>query len=169
MRCPRPFRASHCLRPSRAGAPGAGQYEKDEAEAPPCAAPIGADGAEVERTLTGEPQAGVRLSEDGDRVVSVSIPVRHVTKILGVLTLEAGDVDEILGAQRRALTPFALVALAVNLLASLLLHLFVARPVMRLSAAADEVKQGSAPAPSPCPIWRAARTRSATWPDLWRA
>jgi len=100
--------------------------------------------AETERALTGKPQATVRLSEDGKRVISVSIPVRHVQKILGVLTLEAGDVDEILGAQRRALTPFALVALAVNLLASLLLHLFVARPVMRLSAAADEVKQGRA-------------------------
>jgi two-component system sensor histidine kinase ChvG len=100
--------------------------------------------AEVERALHGEPQAEVRVSETGDRVVSVSIPVRHVQKILGVLTLEAGDVDEILDNQRRALTPFALVALAVNLLASLLLHLFVARPVMRLSAAADEVKQGRA-------------------------
>ena len=100
--------------------------------------------AEVARALEGQPQAEVRVSESGDRVISVSIPIRHVQKILGVLTLEAGDVDEILGAQRRALIPFALVALAVNLLASLLLHLFVARPVMRLSAAADEVKQGRA-------------------------
>ena len=100
--------------------------------------------AEIARALDGEPQAGLRRSENGDRVVSVSIPVRHVQQVLGVLTLEAGDVDEILGAQRRALTPFALVALFVNLLASLLLHLFVARPVMRLSAAADEVKQGRA-------------------------
>lgn len=100
--------------------------------------------AEVARALEGQPQAEVRISESGNRVVSVSIPVRHVQKILGVLTLEAGDVDEILDAQRRALTPFAIVALAVNLLASLLLHLFVARPVMRLSAAADEVKQGRA-------------------------
>jgi two-component system sensor histidine kinase ChvG len=70
----------------------------------------------------------------------VSLPVRHVEQVLGVLTLEAGDVDQILGAQRRALTPFALVALFVSLLSSLLLHLFVARPVMRLSAAADEVR-----------------------------
>lgn len=107
---------------------------------------------EVARALEGQPQAEVRISESGDRVVSVSIPVRHVQKILGVLTLEAGDVDEILGAQRRALTPFALVALAVNLLASLLLHLFVARPVMRLSAAADEVKRG--------------RSRAISLPDL---
>jgi two-component system sensor histidine kinase ChvG len=95
---------------------------------------------EVERALAGEPQATLRRNESGDRVVSVSRPVRHVRQILGVLTLEAGNVDEILGAQRRALVPFALVALAVNLAASLLLHLFVARPIMRLSAAADQVK-----------------------------
>ena len=96
--------------------------------------------AEVEGALEGQSQAEVRLAESGDRVVSVSIPVRHVQMVLGVLTLEAGDVDETLAAQRRALMPFALVALAVNLLGSLLLHLFVARPVMRLSAAADEVR-----------------------------
>ena len=96
--------------------------------------------AEVEAALDGEPQATLRLSESGDRVVSVSIPVRHVQQVLGVLTLEAGDVDETLAAQRRALMPFALVALFVNLLGSLLMHLFVARPVMRLSAAADEVR-----------------------------
>lgn len=95
---------------------------------------------EVERALEGQTQADLRRSESGDRVVSVSIPVRHVQQVLGVLTLEAGDVDETLAAQRRALMPFALVALFVNLLGSLLMHLFVARPVMRLSAAADEVR-----------------------------
>lgn len=95
---------------------------------------------EVEGALDGQPQAGVRLSESGDRVVSVSIPVRHVEQVLGVLTLEAGDVDETIAQQRAALMPFALVALGVSLLTALLLHLFVARPVMRLSAAADEVR-----------------------------
>ena len=96
--------------------------------------------AEVEAALAGQAQSGLRHSESGDRVVSASIPVRHVQQVLGVLTLEAGDVDETLAAQRRALMPFALVALFVNLLGSLLMHLFVARPVMRLSAAADEVR-----------------------------
>ncbi|WP_292071103.1 ATP-binding protein [Brevundimonas sp. UBA7534] len=96
--------------------------------------------AEVERALAGEPQATVRRNEEGERVVSVSLPIRHVRQVLGVLTLEAGNVDEILAAQRGALVPFALVALGVNLLASLLLHLFVARPILRLSAAADQVK-----------------------------
>ncbi|MFJ6025753.1 ATP-binding protein [Brevundimonas sp. NPDC092305] len=96
--------------------------------------------SEVEAALAGQNQAQVRLSESGDRVVSVSIPVRHVQQVLGVLTLEAGDVDETIGAQRRALMPFAVVALFVSLLTALLMHLFVARPVMRLSAAADEVR-----------------------------
>ncbi len=95
---------------------------------------------EVERALDGQPQAEVRLSESGERVVSVSVPVRHVQQVLGVLTLEAADVDEILGAQRRALMPFALVALAVSLVSWLLMHLLVAQPIMRLSAAADEVR-----------------------------
>jgi two-component system sensor histidine kinase ChvG len=95
---------------------------------------------EILAALAGVPQTTVRRSENGDRVVSVSLPIRHVQQVLGVLTLEAGDVDKILGAQRRALVPFALVALGVNLLASLLLHLFVARPVLRLAAAADQVR-----------------------------
>jgi two-component system, OmpR family, sensor histidine kinase ChvG len=95
---------------------------------------------EVEGALDGQNQAGVRTNETGDRVVSVSIPVRHVRQVLGVLTLEAGDVEETLNAQRLALMPFALVALTVNILGSLVLYLFVARPIMRLSAAADAVR-----------------------------
>ena len=109
-------------------------------------------GDEIALALEGTPQAGVRVSESGERVVSVSFPIRHVQQVLGVLTIEAADVDEILDDQRRALMPFALVALAVNLIASLLLHLFVARPVMRLSAAADQVT--------------AQRARAISLPDL---
>ena len=96
--------------------------------------------AEVEGALGGQNQASVRINESGDRVVSVSIPVRHVRQVLGVLTLEAGDVEATLNAQRLALMPFALVALTVNILGSLVLYLFVARPIMRLSAAADAVR-----------------------------
>jgi two-component system sensor histidine kinase ChvG len=96
--------------------------------------------AEVELALQGQAQATVRLNEEGERVVSVSLPVRHVQQVLGVLVLEAGDVDKILDAQRRALMPFALVALAVNFLSALLMHLFVARPVLRLATAADQVR-----------------------------
>ncbi|HEV7227474.1 ATP-binding protein [Brevundimonas sp.] len=107
---------------------------------------------EVEAALGGEPQVNLRRSETGERLVSVSVPIRHVRQVLGVLTLEAADVDAILAAQRAALVPFALVALAVSLLSSLMLHLFVARPVMRLSAAADQV--------------RMQRARAISFPDL---
>ena len=96
---------------------------------------------EVSRALEGVPQSTIRRSEMGEQVVSVSLPVRHVRDVLGVLTIEAGDVDETLDAQRRALMPFAFVALAVSLLTSLLIHLFVARPILRLSAAAHQVRQ----------------------------
>jgi len=107
---------------------------------------------EIESALTDGPQAGVRRDESGNRVISVSLPIRHVRQELGVLTLEAADVDEILAAQRAALMPFAIVALVVSLFSSLLLHLFVARPVMRLSAAADSV--------------RLQQTRAISMPDL---
>ncbi|HYE43141.1 MAG TPA: stimulus-sensing domain-containing protein [Caulobacteraceae bacterium] len=106
----------------------------------------------TEALRTGEPVAGVRRSETGRRIVSVSIPVQRVRAVLGVMTLEAGDVDAIVAKQRWALLPFVLVALGVNLLSSLLLHLLVARPIMRLSAAADQV--------------RLSRARAISMPDL---
>ena len=102
--------------------------------------------------LAGEPVAGVRISETGRRVVSVSVPVQRVRAVLGVLTLEAGDVDEIAAKQRWALLPFVLVALVVTLVSSVLLHLFVATPIRRLSGAADQV--------------RLSRARAISLPDL---
>jgi len=106
----------------------------------------------VDALQTGEPVAGVRVSETGRRVVSVSIPIRRVRAVLGVLTLEATDVDAIVAKQRWALLPFVLVALGVTLVSSVLLHLFVARPILRLSAAADQV--------------RLSRARAISLPDL---
>jgi len=128
------------LPPARPAGTPAPSDEKDRRAAETLERANAALGDEILAALAGDPQATVRRSENGKRVVSVSLPIRHVQQVLGVLTLEASDVDQILGAQRRALVPFALVALGVNLFASLLLHLFVARPVMRLSAAADQVR-----------------------------
>lgn len=96
--------------------------------------------AEVEAALTGAPQAGVRVNEVGEQVVSVSVPIRHVATVVGVLTLEADDFSEIVTAQRRALIPFALVAFAVSLLTAGLLYFWVVRPLLRLARAADRVR-----------------------------
>ena len=96
--------------------------------------------AEVEAALTGAPQAGVRYNEVGAQVVSVSVPIRHVATVVGVLTLEADDFSEVVAAQRRALIPFALAAFAVSLLTAGLLYFWVVRPLLRLARAADRVR-----------------------------
>ena len=99
---------------------------------------------EVHRALLGEHVREVRRNESGERVVSVAIPVARVKRVVGVLVLEAGDVDQILWAQRRALAPFILVAFAASILSSILLHFIVVRPITRLSAAADQVRLSQA-------------------------
>lgn len=95
---------------------------------------------EVAQAMKGRTVAGTRVSEDGERVVSVSIPIQHVRAILGVLTLEAGDVDEIIAAERLALLPFIVVAMIAILVSSVLLHRLIAMPVLRLARAADHVR-----------------------------
>jgi two-component system sensor histidine kinase ChvG len=96
--------------------------------------------AEVGRALTGEVVRNVRVGDDGRRVVSVSIPIRHVRAVLGVLTLQATGAEEIVSAQRRALLPFILIAIGVTLTSSLLLTQLIAEPVLRLARAADRVR-----------------------------
>lgn len=101
-------------------------------------------GRELAAAQAGRTISQVRLNRLGERVVSVSIPIRHVRQVLGVLTLEAGDFDEIVAAQRRALLPFIFVAIGVSLLSSLLLAQFIARPIDRLAHAADRVRLSGA-------------------------
>lgn len=107
---------------------------------------------EVATALQGRRWAGMRLSDGGDRVVSVSIPIRHVRAVLGVVTLEASDVDAIIARERATLIPFILIAISVTLASSLLLNSLVAQPVLRLARAADRVRQ--------------ARARAISLPDL---
>ncbi len=107
---------------------------------------------EVAQALRGAHVAGMRTADDGERVVSVSIPIQHVQAVLGVLTLEASDVDEIIAAERAALVPFILIAIGVMLISSWLLNRLIAQPVLRLAYAADRVRQ--------------ARARSISLPDL---
>lgn len=95
---------------------------------------------EIARAKRGHVATGTRLSEDGERVVSVSIPIQRVQAVLGVLTLEASDVDEIIAAERKALLPFIIVAMVALVISSVLLHRLVAVPVLRLARAADHVR-----------------------------
>jgi two-component system sensor histidine kinase ChvG len=107
---------------------------------------------EVAGALSGEPVRDVRIDQEGGRVVSVSVPIKRVRAVLGVLTLEAGDVDSIVAHEREALIPFILIAVGVALLSSLFLTQFIAVPVLRLARAADRV--------------RLSRARAIALPDL---
>ena len=100
--------------------------------------------AEVRKALRGQHVAGLRLGEDGKRVVSISIPIQNVQQVLGVLTLEANDVDAIIARERMALIPFILIAIGVTLSSSLLLTGLIASPVRRLARAADRVRLAGA-------------------------
>jgi two-component system, OmpR family, sensor histidine kinase ChvG len=95
--------------------------------------------AEVDHALKGTATVALRRAQNGERVVSVSVPIQNVQAVLGVLTLESGDLDQIVAAQRLALVPFILIAIAVTVASSLMLSRFVAEPVLRLARAADRV------------------------------
>jgi two-component system sensor histidine kinase ChvG len=109
---------------------------------------------EIEEALKGQPVADLRRAQNGARVVSVSLPIHHVQAVLGVLTLESGDVDQIITAQREALIPFILIAVGVSVASSILLSRLIARPVLRLARAADSVTL--------------ARARAISLPDIAR-
>jgi two-component system sensor histidine kinase ChvG len=96
---------------------------------------------EFARALVGRVVENQRENEAGERVVSVSIPVQRVQKVVAVLTIEAAGVDAIIAAERRALIPFLVVALVVTLVSSSLITLFVARPIRKLARAAEQVRE----------------------------
>ncbi len=92
------------------------------------------------RALQGEIARGERLNERGERVVSVTLPVRRVQQVVGTVTIESADVERILVAERASMAPFMLGATVAVFLSSLLLALFIARPLERLAAAADRLR-----------------------------
>lgn len=98
---------------------------------------------EFAAALEGDMASSQRFSDRGQRVISVSVPVQRVSAVVGVLTLEASDIEEIVRAERAALLPFILVAVLVAFITSSLLTLGIARPLRRLAVAADRVRSGT--------------------------
>lgn len=107
----------------------------------------GANGSvfpEVMTALTGSPATIVRLSEQGEMVVSVAIPVQRFRAVLGVLLLstQGGDIDRIVEAERGAIFRVFAFASFVTALLSLLFASTIANPLRRLAAAAVRVRHG---------------------------
>lgn len=86
--------------------------------------------------------AGVRYNEEGEIVASVSVPIRKVQAIYGVVTAEIGGIEDVVAEARRALLAFLGVAFIAVLFMSFLLTMTIAGPIRRLAAAADRVSDG---------------------------
>lgn len=86
----------------------------------------------------------VRLSEQGEQIVSVAVPIQRFRAVHGVLMLstQGGDIDRIVAAERRAILRLFGVAALVTAILSMLLASTIANPLRRLSAAAVRVRRG---------------------------
>ncbi|WP_420412435.1 stimulus-sensing domain-containing protein [Roseibium sp.] len=100
---------------------------------------------EVEAALAGSPASVTRISQRGELIVSVAVPIQRFRAVLGTLLLstQGGDIDAIVRAERIAIIRVFMFAATVTILLSILLAGTIAGPVRRLAAAADRVRKGS--------------------------
>ena len=99
--------------------------------------------ADIRTALEGDEMLGQRYGDDDKLIVTVSLPVKRVQQILGVVTVESADVDSIVNAERKALAPIIGLAFLATLLSSLALTLFITLPMRKLARAAELVTRSS--------------------------
>ena len=104
--------------------------------------------AELNAALESSPFAdergatSVRINEEGELVASVSVPIRRVQAIYGLVTAEIGGIDELVEEARLAILPFFALAVLAGILSSLMLTTTIAQPIRQLAIAADRVREG---------------------------
>ncbi len=99
---------------------------------------------EVASSLNGATLSVVRSNVKREIIVLVAVPVQRFRAVQGALLLstQGGEIDNVLRSERRIVyLTFAFTAF-VGLLLSTLLARTIARPIRRLSAAADRVRRG---------------------------
>ena len=99
--------------------------------------------SEVMSALAGGRSQIVRISEQGELIVSVAVPIQRFRAVLGVLQLstQGGDIDKIVKAERFAMMRVFAVAVIVNIILSIALAGTIANPLRRLAAAAVRVRR----------------------------
>ena len=108
--------------------------------------------AELNEALASSPfasergAASVRINEEGEMVASVSVPIRRVQAIYGIVTAEIGGIEEVVEESRAAILPFVGVAFLASVLTALLLTWRIAHPIRQLAIGADKVREGIAAA-----------------------
>ncbi len=89
---------------------------------------------------TGEPQRGVRRGADGVRVVSVTLPIQLIQAVVGTVTYESYDLDNLIAEERVFLLVFVLFAAGIIAVGTIVLTVSIAGPLARLSEAARRVR-----------------------------
>lgn len=84
--------------------------------------------------------AGVRTGPDGQRVVSVTLPIQNVHAVVGTVTYESYDLDALVAAERAEIIPFIVFALIVAVALAAGLTVYIAAPLHRLADAARQVR-----------------------------
>lgn len=99
---------------------------------------------EVVEAIAGRSGETERVTEKGELILSVAVPIQRYGTVLGalMLTTEGGDIDAIISNERMGIFRVFLVAVAVTLVLSILLAGTIAGPVRRLAAAAERVRRG---------------------------
>ncbi len=89
----------------------------------------------------GTPTPMVLLSEKGEQIVSLAVPVQRMKTVHGVLLLSTrpGEIDEIVDEDREKIYLMAIIALIATVSTSLLLARTVADPIRHLSETAEKV------------------------------
>ena len=102
----------------------------------------GAEFVEVTLALRGYPANTVRENSMGEPILSVAVPVQRFKMVLGglMLTTEAGDINEIVSAERRSILEVFLVALLIGVIMSVVMAGTIVRPIQRLADAAENVR-----------------------------
>ncbi len=101
---------------------------------------------EVYRAQLGETAVAQRQNSEGELIVSVAVPMRRLKVVMGVLVLstEGGDIDRVIRAGRIEILRIFIVASLVSVLLAFVLASSIARPLRRLSNAAEAARANEA-------------------------
>lgn len=105
---------------------------------------LGTEYPEVASALLGAPKPVVRVTEKGEMIISVALPIQRFRAVLGVLLLstQGGDIDRIVTEERLAILRIFLVAAIVMVILSIVLSSAIATPLRKLSESANRVRRG---------------------------
>lgn len=107
---------------------------------------MGPDGKayeEVRVALAGSPAPLIRVTESGETVISIAMPIQRDHTMLGalMLTTQGSDIDELIAQERLQIVAMAGLVVLVTGLLSLLLAGTIAEPMHRLAVAAERVRK----------------------------